>query len=241
MSKRYEVEFLGCSECGADIVSCRFSKPEGYTFTAGQYMSLTLQTVEGDQTKPFTHSQAPADPYLELTTRLSGSAFKNELASLREGQVVRIAGPSGKMVLPEGIDTIAFLVGGVGITPARSMLRDAWQRGFLWKDAVVFYGNRDVSCMPFADELAEMLRSGVRVVNVLERAEESWAGYRGFVNAQIVRENLDPFDGRLFCVSGPPAMVVAMEGVLDELGIERGRRLIERFGIEPLPPTMPPG
>jgi ferredoxin-NADP reductase len=233
MSEHYEVEFLGRSECGIDVVCFRFGKPDGYAFAPGQYMSVTLETAEGEQTKPFTHSQAPADPYLEVTTRLSGSAFKNGLASLDEGQRVRIFGPSGRMVLPDGIDTVAFLVGGVGITPARSMLRDAWQRGLVWKDAAVFYGNRDASCMPFAEELARMSPSGVRVINVLERADDSWSGYRGFVTAEIVRENLDVGDGRLFCVSGPPVMVAAMEGVLDELAIEPARRLIERFGIGP--------
>lgn len=232
MSKRYEVDFLGHSECGADIVGCRFGKPVDYTFTPGQYMSLTLATAEGEQTKPFTHSQAPGDPYLELTTRLSGSVFKNALSALRPGDRVRVVGPSGRLMLPPGTDTIAFLVGGVGITPARSILRNAWQHHFSWKDAVVFYGNRDPSCMPYADELAQMSSAGVRVVNVLERADDSWSGYLGFVTAQIVRENVDPDDGRLFCVSGPPVMVTAMESVLDELGVASERRLVERFGVQ---------
>ena len=230
MSGRYEVAFLERSACGTDIVSSRFEKPEGYTFAPGQYMMLTLQTAEGEQTKPFTHAQAPADDYLEVTTRLSGSAFKNALSVLAPGDTVPIVGPAGHMLLPDGIDTVAFLVGGVGITPARSMLRDAWNRGFAWRDAVVFFGNRDRTCMPYADELESMGERGVRVVNVLERGDESWTGHTGFVSAQIVREHVDPADGRIFCVSGPPVMVTAMERVLDELGIEPERRLIERFG-----------
>jgi len=232
MSTGYEVDFLGRSECGTDVVCSRFSKPPGYAFTPGQYMSLTLATAEGNQTKPFTHSQAPGDAYLELTTRLSGSAFKNALAALDRGDRVRVTGPSGRLVLPPGTNTVAFLVGGVGITPARSMLRDAWQRHFVWEDAAVFYGNRDPSCMPYADELAQMSPGGVRVINVLEHPDDSWSGYRGFVTAQIVRKNVDPNDGRLFCVSGPPVMVTAMESVLDELGIARERRLVERFGVQ---------
>lgn len=231
MSGRYEVAFIGRELCGSDIVCSRFEKPEGYTFTPGQYMMLTLNTAEGGQGKPFTHAQAPQDDYLEVTTRISGSAFKNALLALSPGEVVRVAGPSGRLVLPDGIDSIAFLVGGVGITPARSMLKDAWLRSVVWKDAAVFFGNRDVSCIPYADELAEMAASGVRVVHVLERGDDSWTGYTGFVTAEIVRQNLDPADGRLFCVSGPPVMVSAMERVMDELGIESERRLVERFGV----------
>ncbi len=233
MSTRYEVEFVTQGGCGTDVAWFRFGKPDGYTFTPGQYLTLTLATAEGEQTKPFTHSEAPRDPYLEITTRLSGSAFKNALGALESGERVHVAGPAGRLRLPAGAERIAFLVGGVGITPARSMLRDAWQRGFVWSDAVVFYGNRDPSCMPYADELAEMASSEVRVVNVVERADESWTGYRGFVTADIVRENVDPHDGRVFCVSGPPVMVEAMERVLDELGVESDRRLVERFGAAP--------
>ncbi len=230
MSESYSVRFLDREMCGADVVMSRFEKPEGYTFTPGQYMLLTLQTAEGEQTKPFTHSQAPGDAYVELTTRLSGSAFKNALMALQAGDSVRIAGPAGRLALPPGTDTVAFLVGGVGITPVRSMLRDARQRQFFWKDAVVFFGNRDRTCMPFAEELAAMATHGVRVVDVLEHGNESWTGYTGFVTADIVRENVDAADGRVFCVSGPPVMVTAMEGVLDELGVSNERRLVERFG-----------
>lgn len=230
MSGRYEVSFLERRDCGADVITSRFEKPDGYTFTPGQYLTLRLQTAEGEQTKPFTHAQAPRDDYLELTTRLSGSAFKEALRSLAPGQPVTIAGPSGRMALPEGVDTVAFLVGGVGITPARSMLRDSVQRGFVWKDAVVFFGNRDRSCMPYAEELGRMSPSGVRVVHVLERVDAEWEGYTGLLTADVVRENVDPADGRIFCVSGPPMMVSAMERVLDDLGIEDERRLIERFG-----------
>ena len=230
MSARYEVSFLERGGCGSDVAWFRFSKPVGYSFTPGQYMLLTLGTADGPQTKPFTHSQSPHDDYLELTTRLSGSAFKNALEALDPGDEVGIAGPAGRLALPPEIDVIAFLVGGVGVTPARSMLRDAWQSGFTWRDAVVFYGNRDPSCMPFAEEFEAMASSGLRLVNVVEHADETWTGYRGFVTADIVRENVELHDGRLFCVSGPPVMVTAMERVLDELGVEPERRLVERFG-----------
>lgn len=230
VSERYEVGFLERESCGTEVASFRFSKPEGYSFVPGQHMVLRLETAEGPQSKPFTHSQAPRDGYLEVTTRLSGSAFKNALAVLEPGERVTVLGPLGGLVLPPRTTRIAFLVGGVGITPARSMLRDAWQNGRIWEDAVVFYGNRDPSCMPFAAELAEMTSTGVRVVHVIEHPDDGWEGYTGFVTARIVAENMDASDGRTFCVSGPPVMVDAMERVLDELGVEPGRRLIERFG-----------
>jgi ferredoxin-NADP reductase len=225
----HEVQYLDRTDCGTEIASFRFSKPDGYTFEAGQYAVLSLDTAEGRQSKPFTHAQAPGDAYLEVTTRLSGSAFKNALAALEPGARVSIRGPQGRLVSPPGLMRVAFLVGGVGITPARSILRDRVLKGEPFDDAVVFFGNRDESCIPYREELDAMGPMGVRVVNVLERPPADWGGEAGFVSAQIVRRHLDTTDGRMVIVSGPPVMVVAMERVLDDLGVDPARRVIERF------------
>ena len=52
-------------------------------------------------------------------------------------------------------------------------------------------------------------------------------------HAQIVRENLDPADGRLFCVSGPPVMVDAMERVLDEISFDAAEKGGHRLVVDP--------
>ena len=230
MIRNHDSRLLSTAPCGTDVATFRFERPEGYEYRAGQWLRLTLQTAEGPETKTFTHSSAPADPELEITTRLSGSPFKQALAGLAEGDPVTIAGPGGRLTLPEGESRIAFLVGGVGVTPARSLLRDADQRGLRFDDALVIFGNRDESCAPYLEELAALGNLGVRVVPVYESAGPGWAGERGFVTAEMVRRHVDPADGRPFVVAGPPVMVEAMEAVLDELGIDNTRRIIERFG-----------
>ncbi|MDP2233187.1 MAG: FAD-dependent oxidoreductase [Actinomycetota bacterium] len=225
----HEVRFIERIGCGADIAAFRFTKPKGYTFAAGQYLTLTLSTAEGDQTKPFTHSQAPADPYLEITTRLSGSAFKNALEALAPGDTVHVAGPAGHLVLPAEERSLVFLVGGVGITPCRSMLRDLIGRGER-VEAVVLFGNRDESCVPYRDELEAMAPYGVCVVHVLEDPPEDWHGERGFISSGTVRRHVADDTRWLYLTSGPPVMVEAMERVLDEVQVPLSRRMVERFG-----------
>jgi glycine betaine catabolism B len=226
----YEVEFLGRELCGLDVVTCRFARPTGYEFSAGQWMRLTLETSEGPKTKTFSHCSAPGDAVLELTTRLSGSVFKNALGALTAGATVSIAGPGGQLGLPAGLRRACFLIGGVGITPIRSMLRDAFQHRSSFEDALLLYGNRDETCAPFADEFSEMRDIGVRMVLCYERATESWTGEKGFITADTVRRHITDLEGRLFVVTGPPVMVSAMESVLGDLGIPGESRLIERFG-----------
>jgi ferredoxin-NADP reductase len=211
-----------------DVLSIRFDRPPGYRFEPGQYLALTLQTAGGSQTKPFSHSSAIGDDYLEVTTRLSGSAFKEAMTELRTGDRVRIAGPAGRFVLPEDERRIAFLVGGVGITPAISMLR-SWEPSTA-PAAVLFYGNREPECIPFFDEIAALEVEHLAVVYVVESGTGTWTGERGFITPEIVRSRLDPADGWLFVVAGPPVMVGAMEACLEALDVPASRSLVERFG-----------
>jgi ferredoxin-NADP reductase len=226
----FSVPIIAIERCGADIITLRLERPEDYAFRAGQWFRLTLETSDGEQARTFSHAAAPADSWLELTTRLSTSAFKQTLAAMAPGDSVAVGPPGGRFALPEGADALTFIVGGVGITPVRSMLRDARQAGRAFSDALVIFGNRDVSCEPYVQELLSMKSSGVRVVRVLERPDKDWQGERGLVDADLLGRH-GAIDGvRSFIVAGPPLMVEAMLGVLDEVGIDRDAVRFESFG-----------
>ena len=225
----YDTRLVTSERCGPGTLIARFEKPAGYDFAPGQFMFLTLATREGEQTKHFTHCQAPGDGYLEMTTRLTGSAFKDALAALQPGDPVRFAGPGGSLTLPGGTGKVAFLTGGVGITPARSIVRDAFQRGTGLR-VLLFYGNQDETCVPFRDEFAGYEDTGLlTAVHVLVAPSEAWAGERGFITADLVRRHADPLDGWHWIVSGPPAMITAMQQVVSELAIPRERVSYELF------------
>ena len=227
---KQSVAFLERSVCEGTVGTFRFEKPEGYTFDPGQTFSITLATREGEQTKHFTHSQAPADPYLELTVRLTGSAFKDALLALNPRDSASIHGPIGRRIVPEGIRRVVFLVGGIGVTPARSMLRDAAQRreGL---EAVVFYGNQTAACIPFKDELEAYAadRTGWEIVHVLAQPEEGWTGERGFITPEVVRRHVDPEADWYWVVAGPPPMIEPMRRVLADLGVPPERARVESF------------
>jgi ferredoxin-NADP reductase len=232
MTDTYSVALLERQACGDDIQTLRFNRPAGYVFRPGQWFTLSLETAQGTETKTFSHCSAPADPYIELTTRMSDSAFKQALGALEPGAMVRIAGPGGRLELPQDARHVTFLVGGVGITPVRSILRDARHNGREFSDALLLYGNRDESCAPFLGEFEAMADMGVRVVVCYERPSVGWQGESGFITADTVRRHMDPSDGRLFVVTGPPPMVGAMESVLSNLAVPSGRWLVERFGAK---------
>lgn len=225
MSTRFATHLLSSEEC-ADMLTVRFFRPEGFDLIAGQHVLVEL---EGHRPKPFTCASAPSDPYIEITTRDSRSPFKSALASMSEGDMAHITGPMGKFVLPASPGRILMLAGGVGITPIRSILRDAWQHGRSLSGALL-YGNRSIECIPYGDELEKSSGDELCVVHVLEHPPEGWNGERGFVTVDVVKRHMDPLQVDLAIAAGPPAMVEAMEKVLDGLAIPESRRIIEHFG-----------
>ncbi len=225
---RFEVTFAGAGMCGQDVRTCRFEKPDGYAFRPGQFFSLTLNTRDGEQSKPFSHAAAPGDSFIELTTRLSDSSFKRALAELEPGDTVAVSEAAGRLVLPPDPGRVVFLVGGVGITPVRSIVRDAVQRA-TGLCALLYFGNRSpISCVPYRAELESYGMHGIEVIHVFEIAEGGWVGDSGYITPSIVSQRAD-VNADLFVTAGPPAMVAAMESCMDALGVPADHRLIERF------------
>lgn len=226
----HTVAFIRSTPEAPGIATFTFGRPVGYAFGPGQFLSLSLDTRDGAQTKHFTICSSPGDTDLSITTRLSGSAFKDALLALATGQEVAITDPRGAMTLKAGVRKVAFLVGGVGVTPARCIIRDAVQRGD-GPTFLVFYGNLDQDSIPFLGEFDsyEAEHPEISVVHVLANPKPGWSGETGFITADIVRRHVDPADGWHWVVAGPPAMIEAMKLVLADLEIPPERVSLEVF------------
>ncbi len=217
---------------GPGTASFRFEKPEGFTYEAGQFFFITIPGQDGPLRKPFTYSSSPTEPFLELTTRLSGSDFKSALEALVPGAEVEMQAPHGRFVLKEDVTKMACLIGGVGITPIRSMLRYLADTGARDPEIVVFYANRSEDGITFGDELAELegRMPNMRTVNVLSRPGDNWKGRRGYITMDLVREEIGDPSAWTFYLCGPPPMMDSMTEALTELGVPKSQIVLERFG-----------
>jgi glycine betaine catabolism B len=214
-------------------MSFRFERPEGFEYQAGQWFVLTLEPAEAGAeplVSHFTYSSSPTEPFLEFTTRMSGSVFKNALLALSPGDVVEMEGPHGNFTLRDQDLPMACLIGGIGVTPLRSWLRYLDDTGGS-RSMVVFYGSMTEDGIAFREELEAIAGRipSIRIVHVLAQAGEAWAGLRGFISAATVRSELaDPLAWTYF-VCGPPPMITAMRSVLAELDIPRAQQVFESF------------
>jgi ferredoxin-NADP reductase len=208
-----------------------FERPAAFAFTAGQFLEMSLLDPDleaAQRVHSFTIASAPCETELMITTRLRDSAFKRSLRRLAVGSEVAIEGPYGRFVLDRATDRpIAFVAGGIGITPIRSIVVQAAFEGAL-PDAVLFYSNRQAEEAAFVSELARH-DGGLRLVQTLTgESALDWAGERGRIDLAMIERYL-PAAAASFYVSGPPAMVTGLRDLLTDAGIDRGQIRVERF------------
>ncbi|MFH0917374.1 MAG: FAD-dependent oxidoreductase [bacterium] len=219
----------------SDTTSYRFSRPPDYEFKAGQWYTIALSSPDGPLDHHFSHADSPTESFVELTTRLTGSDFKNTLDALPLGAEVEIMGPYGSFLFGYEKPMLAFLTGGIGVTPVRSMLRYLADTGGAGRiegqELVVFYGSMTEDGIVYKSEFDEFERTiaGLRVVHVITNPSESWKGYGGFITADIVRAELADPGAWTYYIVGPPPMITAMGKLMAQLEIPKAQTVIESF------------
>jgi ferredoxin-NADP reductase len=209
---------------------------EEVDFTPGQYFWVTLLDPPYDDEKgPRRHITAVTSPndrgVLGLATRLRDSAFKRSLAELPVGAEVDVEQPKGDFLLPEDTEQpYVFIAGGIGITVFRSMLRYIAEEGLPHRVTLV-YSNGDRESTAFLDELQELDNALPNLRLVLTMTDDSsWDGETRRIDAEMLRDHLDgELDAFTYLVAGPPSMVDAITGVLDEAGVPEDQVRPERY------------
>ncbi len=184
----------------------------------------------------FTTSLTPTLPASPCSSspRLRGSEFKNALDALPLGTQVELEGPYGSFTLPEDVERVAFITGGIGITCVRSILRRLADRPPaipIPQEIVLLFANPSENAIPFRDEWQrlEAALSRLRVVHVLSRAGQGWRGYRGHIDERILAAELSEPGNRAYYLCGAPSMVRAMEELLLAWGVETESMKVEQF------------
>lgn len=224
----YEALLAGQEDVAEGTRAFRFVKPGGFAFRPGQSISLELiapPAQPNSARRVFSLASAPSDDELVVVSRMrEGSAFKQALKALPVGSKVKVRGPLGVMTLHDDPSRAAVLVaGGIGITPFRSMLRQAAHER-AERPLRLIYSNRRPEDAPFLAELLELEKRlvGFRMLATMTGMEKSlrpWSGERGLVNEETVRRFVADATAPVYYVAGPPAMVEAMTGILTRTGV----------------------
>ncbi len=231
---------------GTDILTLKFNKQEKdgpnriLEYTAGQFAFFDIGNVHNDPKGPirhFTIASSPTEDFILISTRIRDSPYKKRLDSLQQGTTVKVRGPEGTFTLHEDYSKPAvFLSGGIGVTPFRSMIKYATDKNLPVR-IFMFDSNRNQQNILYKTEFDKCAKSNknLRIIYTVteeEKMVEDWEGEKGRIDEAMLKKYLQPADFKdsIFYICGPPAMVKAMQQMLDDnLQIPSERIKIEEF------------
>ena len=227
--KNYGVEIVNAAEHTLKIIdviprvagvkSFRLERPEGFSFNPGQWMFAHLEINGREEKKPLSFSSSPTETgYIEFTKRLTGSDFSNKLDSSKRGDTIKVKMPYGTFTFEGELPKIALLSGGIGITPFRSICKNATDRK-LDTEISLIYSNSVPEGIIFKDEFDVMsvLNPKLKVIHTITSPEAhklGWKGCSGTITGEMVKREVPDYKERVFFLCGPPGMVECLISML---------------------------
>ena len=202
---------------------------------SGQYLDWTMHVPRCDDRgnrRTFTIASAPSEPTVRLGVKFYGqpSAYKTAMLNMRPGDVVYGAQLAGDFTLPTGNEKLAFIAGGIGVTPFRAMVQHMLDVGDR-RVATLFYGINRVTEIAYVDIFNRAENElGLRTVYAVADAPHAETNFHsGLIDADLIKREMPDYADRLYYISGPRAMVVKFENVLAELGVPKKRIKMDYF------------
>ncbi len=232
------IKLLSRKEIATGTMEFHFEKPAGFTFIPGQAGDFTLDNppetdAEGNK-RSFSLAGAPYEPDLIIATRMRDTAFKRSLKVALRGTELTLDAPWGELVLHDDATIPAvFLTGGIGITPVRSIVLQAThdKNG---RKLVLFYSNHRPEDAAFLDELTQAQSENpnftlIATMTKMKDSAQPWQGETGVIDKAMLLKHLGDIATPIYYISGPPAMVGAMQKMLGEAGVRSSNIRAEEF------------
>ena len=226
---------------GTDVTSFKFTKTLLH-YKAGQYAYFDIGEVYNDPKgaiRHFTIASSPTEDFILVSTRIRSSPYKKRLSSLEPGIKIKARGPEGKFVLHEDYSKSAiFLSGGIGVTPFRSMIKYATDKQLPLR-IIMFDSNRNQQSILFKKEFDEcsIINKNMKIIYTItdeaqnQSGTNNWQGEKGRIDKAMLARYLSDSQQKtsVFYICGPPAMIKAMQELLQDLEIASDRIMVEEF------------
>lgn len=206
-----------------------FETSRRFAFKPGQYAEWTVEHDPFDNRgnrRYFTIASSPSDSLVRVGVKFypNSSSFKHALADTPLGGKMKLGGLAGDFTLPNNPKKkIAFIAGGIGITPFRSMVAHVADMKET-RDMVLLYSNKseqEVAYRNFFDTTGK--QAGLKTVYVLSNkdARPFPGAVIGMITPEMIAKEIPDYRERTFYISGPKGMVDAFTHSLREMGVPR--------------------
>ncbi|MEO5757575.1 MAG: RnfABCDGE type electron transport complex subunit D, partial [Mesorhizobium sp.] len=231
---RFVLTLERIEQSAVDSYDFIFRSPRKLAFQAGQYLEWTLGLDRSDNRgnrRFFTVASAPTEATVRLGVKFypTSSAFKQALGRMKPGSTIHASQLAGDFTLPADLETkVAFLAGGIGITPFRSMLQyliDQKEK----RPILLLYGTESQEDIAYREVLGAARRElGIRTVHAVANGAKR-GQYPGYIDERLVQLAIPDYMERTFYISGPQAMVKALRPKLLAMGIRRSKIKVDYF------------
>lgn len=218
-----------------DIVeSFRFNLQEKVDFLPGQFLHVIFdEHNRGNRelNKYLSLLSAPGRDYIEVTKKISGSEFSKRLMDLQQGDTVLLKLPMGNCVFKKEYRKIAFLIGGIGITPVISIVEYIMDKA-LPTDVHLLYCNKDEDSVAFRQELDAWQEKNklFKVTYIFTEQKSKDPAYLfGNIDKNMLSAQIRDYQERIIFIFGSPVMVVAMKNVCFDAGCSAEQVKTEYF------------
>jgi ferredoxin-NADP reductase len=141
---------------GDNVWTFRLVPAQPISWIAGQFIKIGLPHSAPDAagtSRQFTIAAAPYEQAISITTRITGTTFKQALAALSIGQPVNLLDtPAGDFIWREAATPHIFVAQGIGITPFYAIIKDRRHQD-LPLQAHLMYASRPGSEILYKSEL----------------------------------------------------------------------------------------
>jgi ferredoxin-NADP reductase len=202
------------------VESFIFKPEEPLVWKAGQFLHYVLNHAPTDDRgsdRWFTIASAPCEQHVMLTTRFAserGSTFKNALKSLKIGDPIEMSDLDGDFIVSDPKKEYVFIAGGIGITPFRSILKQAEHEGNKLHVTMLYANRKYVAA--YKEEFDSMTEHNPHLhIHYLFHPDR--------IDQETVRKLVPDLEKPIFYVSGPEPMVESIGKTLQQIGISETR------------------
>jgi len=214
-------------EIARDTYEFSFRK-ENFSFAPGQYLEWTLNHKNPDMRgirRYFTIASSPTENEIRLGIKFNqpSSSFKKRLLELKPGEKIVAGQLGGDFVLPKrASQKLAFIAGGIGITPFKSMLKYLMDKGEK-RDIILLYSNKTLKDISYSEFLKSAENYfGIKIIHLITENNE-------VLSENIINKYAPDWKERLFYISGPNAMVESYKKLLLKMGVSRKKIVTDYF------------
>lgn len=228
--RRYVLTLKSKDKIARDTGEFIFTSDHKVKFRPGQYMEWTLPHSKSDSRgfrRYFTIASSPTERDIILGIKFdtkNSSSFKKALAEMEEGKTLVAGQLAGDFTLPKDKNKkLCFIAGCIGITPFRSMMVYMLDKNEK-RDVVLVYSCKRMEELAYT-EIFDRAHAhfGLKMISTLtdiDHIPEDWNSYKGFINVELLLQEVQDYSERIFYVSGPPTFVSATEKILAEIGVD---------------------